>query len=57
MRCKIVGRCLQTMVNMYGADLAWPFFCTCQQQSGGIGSAAVTHRQWQIWLKTGDGLV
>ena len=41
MRRKAIGCSLQTVVNMNGTDLPRPPSASCQQQSGGVGAAAV----------------
>lgn len=43
MRCKIICRSLQAVVNMERTDLTWPFLRTGEKQSCGISATAVAN--------------
>lgn len=56
MPLEIIGRSLQTMVNVNRMNLTRPFFSAGQQQRGGISAATECHRERQAWSEGSNGV-
>jgi hypothetical protein len=55
MGSELVGSRLQAMVNMNGFDLRGPLRSACQQQRGGVSTAAQCHGEWQSRFEMLEG--